>query len=173
MLITIVSLLALLVLIVAGLLSIPRYRNMISKVFPFLTVTPEITNPTPPSAYVAPQRDLTADEKEALDVPLHSATVEEKKQYAVEVAKLAKTAPALDVTGCKPEPLVYKVDLKGSFKIINRDAIPHTVRYLSTQTVVPAHGTTTVKTSQLFSKAGDYGYGCDNPFAKMGVFMVR
>lgn len=171
-LITIISLLLLLALIFAGLLSEPRYRNMILKVFPFLVVAPEIPTPIPPK-YVAPERALTPAEQSALDIPLHSASVEEKKQHTTEVAKLAKAAPVLDISGCKPIPLVYSVDLKGNFKIKNDDAIPHTVRYLSTQTVVPAHGTTTVKTSQLFKTAGDYGYGCDNPFAKMGVFMVR
>lgn len=172
-LITIISLLTLLALVLAGLLSQPRYRDIFFKFFPILVVAPNPTRRLSPPAYVAPVRNLTPDEQQVLNVPLHNASTIEKQAHAQEVVKLVKTASVLDITGCKPTPLVYPLNLKGSFKIKNGDAIPHTIRYLSAQITVPAHGTTTAQTSQLFKTTGDYGYGCDNPFAKMGVFMVR
>jgi len=116
---------------------------------------------------------ISADEQGALNVPLHNATDRERMTHAAFVEKLAQAAPALDITGCKPTPLVYRINLNGTFQVKNDDYIPHALRYLTFQIQIPAQATTTVKTAQLFKTAGDYGYGCDNPFMKMGVFMVR
>ena len=131
--------------------------------------------PTPmPSPSLTPYvRVLNPDEQAVLKIPLHNASAEEKTWYAQEVKKLVQDAASLDITKCTPIPLVYSVNLKGSFQVINNDSIPHSIRYQSSQIKVPSHSTTTVKTSQLFKTTGDYGYGCDNPFAKQGVFMVR
>ena len=170
-LIIIISLLIFLVLIVAAVISNPRYRNAISRVFPFLGTT-ALEAPASPR-YVAPQRTLTVDEQEALNIPLDNGSMEEKRRHAAVVAKLVKTAPELDISGCKPEPLVYRVNLKGSFEVKNNDDVLHSIRYARMEILVPERGTTSIKASQLFSQPGDYGYGCDNPFAKMGVFMVR
>lgn len=168
---TIASFLVLLALVVAGLWVSRYHYNLILDVFPFLASEPEPRIPSTP--VVAPQRTLTSDEQAALKVPLSSASAEEKRRHAQEVVKLAQTARELDITGCKPEPLVYQVSLRGDLRIKNNDAIPHAIRYLGLQVDVPAQGSTSVSTSVLFQKPGDYGYGCDNPFAKMGVLMVR
>ncbi len=171
--VSVISIFIFLALIIAGLLSSPSYRERMAKTFPFLPFLGTPPKPPAPPAYVAPQRTLTPDEQKVLNIPLHNTSAEEKQQHAAGVAKLAETTQALDVTGCKPDPLVYKVNLKGSFQVKNDDAISHSIRYVTVQIMIPARGTTTIQTSQLFKKAGDYGYGCDNPFAKMGVFMVR
>jgi len=143
-----------------------RYVNN----FPIPTPSPSPSSaPTPSST----PRTLTPEEQAVLKIPLHSASSQEKEQHAKQVAKLTTTAPELDITACKPNPVVYQVGLNSSFKIKNNDSIPHTLRYMSSQILVPSMGSTTIKTSQLFKIAGDYGYGCDNPFAKAGVIVVR
>ncbi len=126
------------------------------------------SSPTP-----TPIRTLTPQEQAVLNVPLHSASEIEKTKHTQAVAELAKTALALDITSCVPNPTVYNVPLNSSFTIINNDAIPHTLRYMSSQIMVPARNSIIVKTSKLFTISGDYGYGCDNPFAKHGVLVVR
>ena len=136
--------------------------------------------PTPihaPSAsstpHASPVYTPTPQEQAVLIIPLHYAPQIEKTTHAQNVAKLVKKAPELDITACVPKPTVYEVSLNGSFAIKNNDAIPHTLRYMSFQIMVPSHGSTTIKTSKLFKTTGDYGYGCDNPFAKHGVLVVR
>lgn len=124
-----------------------------------------ITSPTP--------RPLTPEEQAVLKIPLHYDPPEQKIQHTQQVAKLATTAPELDITACKPNPIVYQVGLNSSFKIKNNDSIPHTLRYMSSQILISGHGSTTINTSQLFNVSGDYGYGCDNPFAKAGLIVVR
>ena len=129
--------------------------------------------PTPSPASTPFVRILTPDEQAVLNIPLHNASSEEKAKHAEEVKQLVKAALILDITKCEPNPLVYPVNLNGSFKVTNNDSIPHSIRYQGSQIKIAAYSTTTVKTSQLFKTIGDYGYGCDNPFAKQGVFMVR
>ena len=126
----------------------------------------------PQVPFISP-RTLTPQEQAVLNVPLHSASETEKTKHTQAVAELAKTALALDITSCVPNPTVYNVPLNSSFTIINNDAIPHTLRYMSSQIMVPARNSIIVKTSKLFTVSGDYGYGCDNPFAKHGVLVVR
>ena len=139
------------------------------------TPTPPHVTPTPASSpsQTPYARVLTPDEQQVLHIPLHNASSYEKAQHAQEVARLAQSASFLDISGCKPTPLVYQVNLTGSFHVTNHDPIPHSLRYLTLQITLPAYSTTTIQTSQLFKTTGDYGYGCDNPFAKQGVFMVR
>ena len=139
---------------------------------------PPIFIPTPssfptPTPFLMPVRTLTPEEQGVLKIPLHYASQTEKTKHTQDVAKLARTAPELNITSCTPNPVIYQVSLKESFKITNNDPVPHTLRYMSSQIMVPAYGSTTIKTSNLFKIAGDYGYGCDNPFAKHGVLMVR
>lgn len=133
-------------------------------------VKPAVSMPT--SSHPLSQTP-TPDQEAVLKVPLHDASPEEKTRYAQLVAKLAEEKTQLTLDACMPDSLVYRVALNGSFKVRNNDTVVHTIRYLTTQIPLPAQSATVVKTSQLFQKAGDYGYGCDNPFAKMGVFMVR
>ena len=158
------------IIITLTALAVFAYTNMyVSKLLP----AQPAPMPTPSPASTPFVRILTPDEQAVLNIPLHNASSEEKVWHAKEVKKLAQDAASLDITKCTPIPLVYSINLKGSFQVINNDSIPHSIRYQSSQIKVPSHSTTTVKTSQLFKTTGDYGYGCDNPFAKQGVFMVR
>ncbi len=133
---------------------------------------PLISTPSPSSSSMS-ERILTPEEQAVLKIPLHYDPPEQKIQHTQQVTKLATTAPELDITSCKPIPTVYQIKLNGSFKVINNDPIPHTLRYMSSHILIPAHGSTTVTTSKLFKVSGDYGYGCDNPFAKAGIIVVR
>ena len=157
------------IIITLAALAALMYANM--QFFP----KPLPPRPTPiPSSSPTPYvRVLTPDEETVLKVPLHNASSEEKATHAEEVKKLVQNAQSLDITKCMPTPLVYPVTLNGSFKVTNNDSIPHSIRYQGSQIKIAAYSTTTVKTSQLFKTTGDYGYGCDNPFATQGVFMVR
>lgn len=154
-------------LIVFMIASYSRVQKYVSN-SPIPSSSPSSTPTSSPTP-----RTLTPQEQAVLKIPLHSASSQEKEQHTEQVAKLATTAPELDITACKPNPTVYQVGLNSSFKIKNNDSIPHTLRYMSSQILVSGHGSTTIKTSQLFSVSGDYGYGCDNPFAKAGVIVVR
>ena len=160
-----VSLLAILVVFVIVIYGIvPQYVNNLNTPFstPSSTPTPSLT-----------PRTLTPEEQAVLKIPLQYASSEEKAQHTKQVAKLAATAPTLDITACRPTPLAYQANLNGSFTVTNNDEMSHTLRYMSYQILVPAQSSTTVKTSQLFKTPGDYGYGCDNPFAKHGLLVVR
>lgn len=120
-----------------------------------------------------PVQTPTPEERAVLNIPLSYESQTKKTEHAQAVIKLVKTTPALDITSCIPNPTVYQIPLNGSFTINNNDAIPRTLRYMSSHITVPSNGSITITTSTLFTIAGNYGYGCDNPFAKHGVLMVR
>ena len=148
--------------------------SILSAVFLYLGFKPAPLAITTPKFQEVRKNFLDPNQQEALHTPLHSASAEEKIVHAEVVAKLAQDAPRLIIiAGCKPNPLVYRVNLNGSFNVKNNDAVPHALRYLTMQIALPAQSTTTIKTSQWFKTSGEYGYGCDNLFAKAGVFMVR
>jgi len=148
---------------------------LIAAIFIYIGSRPLPSTPLPasPQTKSANGRILSPDEQRALRVPLQSASAEEKQQHAQTLATLVKTAPVLDITGCRPEPIVYQADLNGSFQVRNNDTVAHKLRYGSLMVAIPPQATTTVQTSQLFKTAKDYGYGCDNPFAQHGIMMVR
>lgn len=104
-----------------------------------------------------------AERQKLFSFPGPDATEAERKSHSDLVNKLGNqfaSSTFLDITGCQPNPIVYRVKLGGSFRVKNSDQIDHT---LSTdkKTVVKAGSDTTISSTAIGDKPGDYGYGCD------------
>ncbi|MEK7517793.1 MAG: hypothetical protein AAB583_04545 [Patescibacteria group bacterium] len=128
--------------------------------------TPPIQNGTVPQTVgnqqASTQKGLTAEEKQALSFPGPNATEEEKKKHSDLVDELGNRVAGtlfLDITGCKPNPIVYRVKQGGSFKVKNSDSIDHT---LSTdrKITIKANSEQTLTSKSIGDVLGNYGYGC-------------
>lgn len=118
-------------------------------------------------------RELTAEEKQALNFPGPNATEAEKKAHADLVNKLGNQSgvPFLDISGCRPTPVVYRVKLGGTFKVKNSDSKDHTI-YTDRDTVIKANSEQTLTSKDIGDNLGQYAYGCDGS-AGSGVGIIQ
>lgn len=143
---------------------------------PQATNTQADTIPTRPTAAPMVQADylakLTPDEKAALAPPAQNASQDQQKQFFDLVSKTAKTSDALDISQCKPNPVVMKVKYGGTFPAKNTDSVPHRIVFDKDHVyTIPANGQTAVEVN--FGKAaGIYGYGCDSTNYAVGMLFT-
>ncbi len=105
--------------------------------------------------------NLSKEEKKLLTVPPPDASEEEINAHIAIGEKLAKEADILEITDCKPKPLVLKVKEKTNFKVLNNDKIDHTL-IIDEEHKYPILGGETTEIRADFGKPpGLYGYVCE------------
>ena len=123
------------------------------------------------SSLLSSNNDIVGEEAEVLSFS-SDMTEEQKLKHNELVGKLAKEGPSVNVTGCKPSPLVYKLKDGSTITLRNDDSVEHIIM------IDPAH-IYTAKAKSLtkivadFGQGpGNYGYKCDDSQGAAGVFLV-
>jgi hypothetical protein len=118
------------------------------------------------------KQDLTSDEQAILSPPKPGSPKEDFERHAQVVAKVAREAPYLDVTGCKAVPLVLRTKYKNSIKFKNTDTVKHAIVLDANHVFEIPPGTTKDVFIDFEHGAGIYGFGCDNVPHAIGMFLV-
>lgn len=117
-------------------------------------------NPTPSTSRLLPT-NLTEEEKKLLTVPPPDASKAEIEAHIALGAKLAEEGNVLEITDCKPKPLVFKVKEKTNFKVSNKDKIDHTLIIDDDHKYpIPAKETSQIR-ADFGKPPGLYGYVCE------------
>ena len=105
--------------------------------------------------------------------PGNNTSDEERKKFSDAVRAQAKESDMLDITGCKANPLVYKIKLGSDFKIKNSDTVEHKLYIGGAEKYkIPANTTITVK-ANFEPGPGTYGYSCDETNKnEVGLFLI-
>lgn len=121
------------------------------------------------------KKELTAEEKQVLQFPGPNASEAERKAWADLVNKLGNESgvPYLDITGCSPTPVVYRVKLDGTFKVKNSGQTDHVIYTGDKRTTIKANSEQSVSSSSMGNTPGDYGYSCDGSPSSIGIIQVR
>lgn len=127
-------------------LKLPSFENKASKLEPEQNAIPA---------------NLTEEEKKLLTVPPPEAERSEIETHLALGAKLAKKADVLEITNCKPKPLVFKVKEKRNFKVLNKDKIDHTLIIDEEHKYAIAAGETKQIKADFGKPPGLYGYVCE------------
>ena len=112
---------------------------------------------------------------EILNFPGQNATDEEFAQHANLVKSVAVDSDILDITGCKPSPLVLEVGYGESIEIKNSDKVDHILAHAWDIVItIPAGGSKDVVVTDLLRAEGGEGiagYSCDGNTA--GIFYIK
>lgn len=104
---------------------------------------------------------LTADERFILNPPSAEASKSALAKHAKMVATLAKPADTLEVTACRPNPLVLNVKLGSQIKIQNNDETEHKIIVDGSHYYkIPPKSSQIIKVEFKYG-TGDYGYVCE------------
>ena len=120
---------------------------------------------------VSPRTDLTADEKQVLNVPVNG-TQQQREQNLALAQKLAVKSETLNISSCHPVPVVLGVMFGQDFIIKNTDSVSHSVAFNQNHVyTIPANGQSVVK-ADFGHNSGLYGYGCDASNGAAGLVLV-
>ena len=124
--------------------------------------------PTPQASPISAK-----DHKVILAFPDSKASGDERAAYNALVARLARDANTLLVSGCSPDPLVMHVSLAKDFTIRNTDSVKRRVFFQEPTMEIPPNGSVIIHPSKVFTHGpGNYGYFCDGSSDINGVFFV-
>lgn len=129
-----------------------------------------------PSPLSQSQQTSAAELAEVLQFPGPNATEAERKEQSDLVNKLGNQfggATFLDISGCNPNPVVYRVKQGGSFKVKNSDQTEHTF-YTDPgrKTKIPANLEQTLTSKAIGDNYGDYSYNCDSSTNPVGIIQI-
>lgn len=129
-----------------------------------------------PKASPSPQaqQPSAAEVAKVLKFPGANATEAERKNHSDLVNKLGNQfggAAFLDISGCNPNPVVYRVKQGGTFKVKNSDQTDHTI-YTSIRNTIPANSEKTLESKTIGDNMGAYGYGCDGSSGTVGIIQI-
>lgn len=112
-----------------------------------------------------------SSEQSAMEAELLDFT-NDSPQRAEKISNAAQDAEFLDVSGCKPKPLVLKVADKGTFTAKNQDSAAHTINFDEAHTyTIPASGSLEI-TGDFGKGPGNYGYLCDAGTNIVGILLL-
>jgi hypothetical protein len=136
-------------------------------------VTPQAI--TPNSTATAPLTNQpSAEEIAVLNFPGPNATDAEKKAHSNlvnEVGNKVAGTPFLDISGCKPNPIVYRVKRGATFNIKNSDAIDHTIN-TERKAIIKSNSEQTLASKGIGDDLGNYAYSCDDSAGPVGVIQI-
>ncbi len=107
-----------------------------------------LNQPTSKDQSVSVSQPITEEEKLVKADPLN-ATLEERTAYRKKLDQFAKDATTVEITNCKPNPLVARVKENTAPNITNNDNAEHVLRLGTTELKVPAKGTISVKIGKI------------------------
>ena len=115
---------------------------------------------------------LANEEQTVLNFPAETATESDRRQHSEMVRRLAVASDTLDLTGCRPDPVVLEVLLGETVTVRNSDVESYELVINSEYVfVVPGGGETEVVAD--FGKGlGVYGYGCEPASQVVGIIHV-
>ena len=119
-------------------------------------------------------RTLSADEQAALSFPGSNASEGERQRHSDLVNKLGNESgyAFLDVTGCQPLPVVYRVKQNGNFVVKNTSTREHAIQLDRSTTISAASEKTLDVATAVGANLGNYGYSCDGSTGPVGVIQV-
>jgi hypothetical protein len=121
---------------------------------PTSTPNPSTTNQLLPDT-------LTEDERILLAPPPAEASQGAKDLHAATVAKLAKSAPYLEIKDCKPNPLVLEIKQGSDLEIRNNDGVKRRLIFdEENDAIIEPNDKTTIKVEFKYG-SGDYGFVCE------------
>ena len=136
------------------------------------SITPQVS--TDNSTATAPTTNqLSAAEEIAavLNFPGPNATDAEIKKHLDLVDKLGNESTILDISGCKPNPVVFRIRLGANFKVKNSDQIAHVI-YTYKELTINANSEQSLDSASVSSGLGNRGYSCDNGKTTVGVIQI-
>lgn len=149
-------LLIIILLIIAVVLGYAIYKQQDPK----SPSVPDVSIPTP-SVSTQISSALNADEKAVLNPPPSDASPAEREEHDALAAKLSKESDNLDITNCRPNPLVLRIQINKNLKVKNSDNINHKLIFDDThQYQIPKNSTIDIKVD-FGHGAGLYGYVCE------------
>ena len=126
-------------------------------------------------AFTPPPHTLPApvvDEELVLDFPDPSAPKEEQRKHYDLVSQLAENVDEIDISNCRPSPLVARIKNKDPITLKNSDQVEHSVSFNQEQTlVISAAAKESIIVNFEFGP-GVYGYTCDAKGKPVGVLLV-
>lgn len=119
------------------------------------------------------KRELTAEEKQVLTFPGPNATEAEKKTHTDLVDQLGNKSgyAVLDISGCAPFPVVYRIKQGGSISIKNSDKVDHVIN-TARKVTIKADSTQTVNSKEIGDNLGEYAYACDGSRSSVGILKI-
>ncbi|MCH7730570.1 hypothetical protein IID21_03530 [Patescibacteria group bacterium] len=160
--------------VVGGVLGYAIYQSGAAKRGQPASTTQTPATSTTGTTTTSVSRTLTADEQAVLSFPGSNASEAERQRHSDLVNKLGNESgyAFLDITGCQPLPVVYRVKQNGTFVVKNTSSIEHTIQ-LDRATTIPAASEKTLKVSEAIGEnLGNYGYSCDGSTGPVGVIQV-
>lgn len=135
-------------------------------------ITPQVS--TNNSTATAPATNqLSAQEIAVLNFPGPNATDAEIRQHGELVDKLSIRASALDITNCKPNPLVFEIEEGTTFKVRNTGSVAVELVRGDKIVTVPANTEKGVKITDLAKEQfGNIGYACMDQQGPTGVIQI-
>ncbi len=123
------------------------------------------------NAVGTPSAAPSTDEQKVLNPPVKGSEADQK-QFADLITKLAKDSTTLNISGCRPQPLVMRIKKGATFKLNNTDSQAHvlTVDKDHTYTVSPSASVDVV--ADFGRGPGIYGFGCDKSGGPVGMLLV-
>lgn len=135
------------------------------------TNTAPSKTPPPAAAPTDQKPNATVNVAELLSYNKPNPTPAEMQDFTNRVASASVAATSLDISSCNPNPPVLKVNLKDSFSVVNKDAVPHKIFHGKGLDVeIGAKSTKTI--TPPFTQGGIYGYSCDNKINGI-IFVVQ
>lgn len=126
-----------------------------------------IEQPTP-----NPKKTLTPEEQEVLNIPGPNASVEERLRHQELVLRLAKQVGVVDITGCQPTPVVFRLFLNERIHFKNDDSAPHQLVFNeNSRYTIPAETTATI-VADFAQRGGIYGFACDHSGRSVGLVVA-
>lgn len=120
-----------------------------------------------------PNPTVSQDEQSALVFPPMNASDEEKKQHFDLVSRVAKNAEKIDITGCKPSPVVTRVRDGNTLVIDNRDVQDHSITLGDVRTLTIISGASEGMTVDFETGPGLYVMRCDASRDAVGILFVE
>jgi hypothetical protein len=122
---------------------------------------PPTENQNQPSGMQLLPESLTEDERILLSPPPAEASQGAKDLHKATVAKLAKSAPYLEIKDCKPNPLVLEIKQGADLEIRNNDSVKRKLIFdEENSTEIEPNNKTTIKVEFKYG-SGDYGFVCE------------
>ncbi len=89
--------------------------------------TPTSVNQATPGEAQTPSVDLGEQERLVKSVPLPTAPLEARIAFNDQLKKYEKETGTIEITNCKPLPLIFRVKGETSFSIKNNDAVEYKI----------------------------------------------
>jgi plastocyanin len=109
---------------------------------------------------ILPPGNMSTDEQDLLHPPSESSSTDLKQKHMALVIKLAKPGSSIELSDCKPTPLVLQIKQGTNLEVKNNDTVKHTLVFDNQHSLnIEPNSKATINVNFQYG-TGDYGYVC-------------